>query len=138
MRRFIVTILLLVMASALAFAEAQKEMYSVRCSTLWPAVKFTIRNSGYYAIVMIDNTEMAASFAIGIGDALRIESVVLNATGDTCEMQVQPLYQPGLSNDAGDLKKRVDATMAHLKSTQAIPPAKPRLPATAASRSFSR
>ena len=128
MRRFVLTILLLLIASGLAFAEAQKEMYSVRCSTLWPAVRYTVRNSGYYAIVMIDNTEMAASFAIGIGDGLRIESVVLNAKGDTCEMQVQPLYQPGLSNDAGDLKKRVDAAMANLKSTQAIPPAKPDTP----------
>jgi len=126
MRRFGFVILLLLTAGGSAFASAQKDLYSMPCSALWPSVKATVRNSGYYAIVMIDNTEMAASFAIGVGQGLRIESVVLNVKeGDTCEMQVQPLYQVGFSNDGGDFKKRVDGTMTMLKSAQAAAPAKP-------------
>ena len=60
MRRFVLVILLLLIAGGSAFADAQKDMYSIPCSTLWPAVKYIVRNSGYYAIVLIDNTEMAA------------------------------------------------------------------------------
>ena len=126
MRRFGLVILLLLITGGSAFASEQKDMYSMPCSTLWPAVKATVSNSGYYAIVMIDNAEMAASFAIGVGQGLRIESVVLNAkAGDSCEMQVQPLYQPGLSNDGNDFKKRVDATMAYLKSAKEASSTKP-------------
>jgi hypothetical protein len=128
MRRFVLVILLLLIAGGSAFADAQKDMYSIPCNTLWPAVKYIVRNSGYYAIVLIDNTEMAASFAIGVGQGLRIESVVLSGKGDTCEMQVQPLYQPALSNDGGDFKKRVDAALANLKSAQPAPSAKPETP----------
>jgi hypothetical protein len=127
MKRFVLVILLLLIAAGSPLAQAQgrnQYSYAIPCSALWPAVKDTVRNSGYYAIVLIDNNEMVASFAIGVGQGLRIESAVLNAKGETCEMQVQPLYQPSLSNDDGDFKKRVEAKMAQLKSAQTAPPAK--------------
>jgi hypothetical protein len=131
MKRFVLGILLLLITAGSPLAQAQgKNVYSyaIPCSALWLAVRDTVRNSGHYAIVLIDNNEMVASFAIGVGQGLRIESAVLNPKGETCEMQVQPLYQPGLSNDDGDFKKRVEAAMAQLKSIQTAPPAKTETP----------
>ncbi|MGH9493982.1 MAG: hypothetical protein ACRD3B_03210 [Candidatus Sulfotelmatobacter sp.] len=101
--------LLLLTAVGSAFADVESDNYSVSCASLWPAVKDTVRNSGFYAIVLIDNTEMAASYDIGVGQGPRIESVVLNVKGDNCEMQVQPLYQPTFAND-GEISR--NASMA--------------------------
>lgn len=129
MRRFAVAILTLLIVVEPSFAKMHKDMYSVPCGALWPAVKDTVRNSGNYAILMIDNTEMIASFAIGTGPGLRIDSAVLNTKGDTCEMQVQPLYEGPFSNDGGDFKKRVDKALTELQSSQPAAPAKPESPA---------
>jgi hypothetical protein len=124
MRRFAVAALLLIVASP-SFAKTHKDMYSVPCGTLWPAVKDTLRNSGKYGILGLDNTEMTASFAIGIGaiGQKRINSVVLNAKGDTCEMVVQSGFSGLTNDDAGDFKKRVDKSL--LAQQQPAPPAKP-------------
>ena len=102
----------------------QRDSYPIPCSALRPAVKETVRNTGFYAIVLLDNNEMTASFAMGAGKDLRIDSVILNATGDTCVMQVQPLYQVPFSNDGTDFKKRVDGASDRLKAQ----PAKPETP----------
>jgi hypothetical protein len=101
-------------------------MYSLPCSGLWPAVKDTLRNSGKYGILAIDNTEMTASFVIGgTLNQKRINSVVLNAKGDAaCEMQVQSAYSGFTNDDAGDFKKRVDKSLAQLQPAQPAP-AKP-------------
>src|SRR5208282_2926482 len=102
MRRITVmtlTLALLVVAAP-SFAKTHNEMYPVACSVLWPAVKDALRNSGKYGIVGIDNTEMTASFVIGgfLGGN-RINSVNLNAKGDTCEMQVQTAFSGLAHND---------------------------------------
>ena len=104
MKRFaIAAALLLLVATPLC------KTLTLSCSVLWPAVKDTLRNSGKYGILGIDNTEMTASFVIGgtLGGK-RINSVVLNAKGDTCEMSIQTAYSGLNHNDAGDFKKRVD------------------------------
>lgn len=108
-----------------SFAKTHKDMYSVPCSGLWPAVKDTLRNSGKYGILGIDNTEMTASFVIGgtLGGK-RINSVVLNGKSDTCELQVQTAYSGLVHDDAGDFKKRVDASLAQLQAPPSTPPAK--------------
>ena len=127
MKRVAGMVLILLIAAVPSFAkEHVKELYSVNCGVLWPAVKDSVRNSGYYAVIFLDNTEMIATFAVGSGNSLRINSAVLDAKGDTCEMQIQPLYFGALfSNDAGDFKKRVDASLARLQSLQPAVPAKP-------------
>ena len=129
MRRFAVGTLMLLIVAGPSFAKTHKDMYSVPCSGLWPAVKDTLRNSGKYGILGIDNTEMTASFVIGgtLGGK-RINSVVLNGKGDTCEMQVQTAYSGLVHDDAGDFKKRVDASLAQLQAPQPTPPAKPETP----------
>jgi hypothetical protein len=127
MRRIAGMVFLILIVAASSFAkERVKDTYSVNCGVLWPAVKDSVRNSGYYAVVFLDNTEMIATFAVGSGNTLRINSAVLDAKGDACEMQLQPLYYGALfSNDSADFKKRVDASLARLQSSKPAAPAKP-------------
>jgi hypothetical protein len=121
MRRFAVVVLLLSVVAVPSFAKTHKDEYSVSCTVLWAAVKDTLRNSGKYGIIGIDNTEMTASFNIGgTLSAKRTNSAVLNQKGDGCEMQVQTAYSGFTNNDAGDFKKRVDESLA---KQQAAPPA---------------
>jgi hypothetical protein len=117
MKRFTVVALLLFPFALPTFAKTHKEVYQVSCSVLWPAVKDALRNSGKYGILGIDNAEMTASFVIGgtLGGK-RINSVVLNGKGDTCEMQVQTAYSGLAHNDEGDFKKRVDESLAKLQA----------------------
>ena len=131
MRRFAVVTLMLLIGTGPSFAKTHKDMYSVSCSVLWPAVKDALRNSGKYGILGIDNTEMTASFVIGgTLSGKRINSVVLNAKGDTCEMQVQTAYSGLIHNDEGDFKKRVDESLAKAQkpSQEPAPPAKAESP----------
>jgi hypothetical protein len=122
MRRFAGLALMLLIVAGPSFAKTHKEMYPVSCTVLWPAVKDTLRNSGKYGILGIDGTEMTASFVIGgsLGGK-RINSVVLNAKGDSCEMQVQTAYSGLAHNDEGDFKKRVDASLAQQQQTPPAP-----------------
>jgi len=126
MKRFVVVSILMLSVTMPSFCKTHKEMYSVSCSALWPAVKDALRNSGKYGILGIDSNEMTASFVIGgtLGGK-RINSVVLNGKGDTCEMQVQTAYSGLAHNDAGDFKKRVDESLAQLKTAPAAESKKP-------------
>lgn len=99
-----------------ASAKTHKDNYSVSCDALWAAVKDTIRNSGKYGVISIDNQEMMASYNIGgtLGGK-RINSVVLNRLGpNSCEMQTQTAASGLIHNDAGDFKKRVDESLSKL------------------------
>jgi hypothetical protein len=128
MRRFAMAVLLLSIVAVPAFAKTHKDDYSVSCTVLWAAVKDTLRNSGKYGIMGMDNGEMTASFSIGIGSIgqKRVNSVALNAKGDSCEMVVQSGFSGLTNDDAGDFKKRVDKSLAaQQQSPQPAPPAKP-------------
>jgi hypothetical protein len=129
MRRFAVVVLMLLIVAVPSFAKTHKDMYPVSCGALWPAVKDTLRNSGKYGILGIDNGEMTSSFVIGgTLTGKRINSVVLNAKGDSCEMQVQTAFSGLVNNDAGDFKKRVDESLAKQPPSQPAAPAKPESP----------
>ena len=109
-----------------ALAKTHKDMFDVPCSTLWPAVKDALRNSGKYGIIGIDSTEMTASYNIGgFMGGKRINSLVLNSQGDKCEMQVQTAYSGVVHNDEGDLRKRVEESLAKLQTAKAPPSTKP-------------
>jgi hypothetical protein len=123
MKRFAAAILMLLIATVPSFAKMHKDAYSVPCNVLWLAVKDTLRNSGKYGILGMDSTEMTATYSIGIGSLgqKRVNSVVLNSKGDnSCEMQTQSGYSGFTNDDAGDFKKRVDASLA--KQPAAPPP----------------
>lgn len=110
-----------------AFSKTHTDLYPVACSELWPAVKDTLRNSGKYGIIGIDNTEMTASYNIGGGlGGKRINSLVLNPKGaSSCELQTQTAFSGLAHNDAGDFKKRVEESLAKLKGSKPSAPAKP-------------
>jgi hypothetical protein len=124
MKRFAVAALMVLMVVAPSFAKTHSEMYSVPCTTLWPAVKDTLRNSGKYGIMSLENTEMAASYSMGMGSVgqKRINSVSLNSRGESCEMVIQSGFGGWGTNDAGDFKKRVDASLEKLKSGPPVAP----------------
>jgi hypothetical protein len=129
MKRFAVAALMALIVAGPSFAKTHKENYSIPCATLWPAVKDTLRNSGKYGIIGIDSTEMTASYNMGgtLG-AKRINSVVLNSTPEGCELQIQTAFSGLVNNDAGDFKKRVDASLEKLKSSPPPPGAAPAAP----------
>jgi hypothetical protein len=115
-----------------SFAKTHKDLYTVPCSVLWPAVKDTLRNSGKYGILGMDSTEMTATYSMGIGTIgqKRVNSVVLNAKGDSsCEMVTQSGFSGFTNDDAGDFKKRVDKSLAQSQQpAQPVAPAKPESP----------
>jgi hypothetical protein len=87
--------------------------------------KDALRNSGKYGIIAISDSELTASYNIGgTLTAKRINSVVLNTKGESCEMQVQTAYSGFGNNDEGDFKKRVDESLAKLQK-QPVPAKKP-------------
>jgi hypothetical protein len=117
MKRFVVSILLALTAIP-AFGSTHKDSFSVSCNELWRAVKDTLRNSGRYGIISIDDKEMTASYNIGGNlTGKRINSAVLNSkdNGASCELQVQTAYSGLVNNDYGDFKKRVDDSLTKLK-----------------------
>ncbi|HYM77966.1 MAG TPA: hypothetical protein VE377_18470 [Candidatus Dormibacteraeota bacterium] len=132
MKYILIAALLLSSLTVPAFGKTHKDVYEVPCTTLWPAVKDVLRNSGKYGIIGIDNTEMTASYNIGgsLGGK-RINSLVLNAQGEKCELQVQTAYSGLIHDDAGDFKKRVEESLAKLKGAPPAPApaAKPEEPA---------
>jgi|HubBroStandDraft_1064217.scaffolds.fasta_scaffold29930_5 hypothetical protein len=125
MRRFAEVALMLLVVAMPSFGKTHSDMYSAPCRVLWSAVKDTLRNSGKYGILGIDDTEMTASFVIGgsLGGK-RINSVVLNEKGNACEMQNQTAFSGLAHNDGGDFKKRVDESLAKQQASQ---PARPEL-----------
>jgi hypothetical protein len=126
MKRLGTALFMLLMVVEPSFAKMHKDMYSVSCTTLWSAVKDTLRNSGKYGILGMENTEMTATYTMGVGSAgqKRQNSVVLNVKGDaSCEMVVQSGYSGFTNDDAGDFKKRVDKSLAQQQPPPA-PPAK--------------
>jgi hypothetical protein len=119
----------LLIFGAPSFAKTHKDMYSVPCSVLWGAVKDTLRNSGKYGILGTENSEMTATYSMGVGSLgqKRVNSVLLNTKGDNaCEMQIQSSYSGFTNDDAGDFKRRVDKSLA-----QSQPPATPAKPDSA-------
>jgi len=124
MKRYGIAILLAIVTLPV-FAKTHKENYTVPCTTLWPAVKDTLRNSGKYGIISIVNEELTASYNIGGNlTGKRINTVLLNTIATGCEMQIQTAFSGLVNNDAADFKKRVDESLAKLKAAADAAPAK--------------
>jgi hypothetical protein len=88
MKRLILVILLLSFALP-GFASTHKQLYNVPCNELWRAFKDTLRNSGKYGIIGIDNAEMTASYNIGGNlTGKRINSAVLNSKGQWSQLRI--------------------------------------------------
>jgi hypothetical protein len=142
MKRIVLVILLLTIAAP-GFASTHKDLFNVPCNELWRALKDTLRNSGKYGIIAIDNAEMTASYNMGGNlTGKRINSAVLNSkdNGASCELQIQTAYSGLVNNDAGDLKKRVNESLEKLKGAPLDTPAAAvdnvKVPATAVQASL--
>jgi hypothetical protein len=121
-KRLVTGVLLFTLAVP-ALAKTHRDTFNVSCDVLWAAVKDTLRNSGKYGIIGIDNGEKTASFNIGGGLAgKRINSVVLNGDSNSCEMQTQTAYSGLVHNDAGDFKERVSASLTKLQPAASAKP----------------
>jgi hypothetical protein len=135
MKRLVVCILLALTAVP-AFASTHKDLFNVPCNELWRAVKDTLRNSGKYGIIAIDNNEMTASYNMGGNlTGKRVNSAVLNGKGNgaSCELQIQTAFSGLVNNDAGDFKKRVDESLSRLKDQPLSPAGEGQTTAPAAS-----
>ena len=123
-KRGLVLALLLGFAAPI-LASTHKDTFDVPCSTLWQAVRDTLRNSGKYGIIGISSEEMTASYNMGGNlTGKRINSVLLNVKGEkSCELQVQTAFSGLVNNDYGDFKDRVKKSLEKLAT--ATPPAKP-------------
>jgi len=122
MRPLVPAVILLAIAVP-GFCKTHKDVFEVPCKVLWPAVKDTLRNSGKYGIIGIDNEEMTASYNIGgFLAGKRLNSLVLNEKGNSCEMQVQTSFSGLANNDAGDLKKRVTESLEKEKAQAVAKP----------------
>jgi hypothetical protein len=132
MKRLAVLFFLVLLATS-AIAKTHNDMFNVPCSVLWPAVKDTLRNSGKYGVIGIDNNEMTASYNIGgFMGGKRINSLILNDKGQSCELQVQTSYSGLTHDDAGDMKDRIEKSLQKLQAQKAAEPPKPAAAATPA------
>jgi len=123
-KRFVIVALLPTLAVPAFAGGTHQDVFNVPCRALWSAVNDTIKNSGKYEIVGVDNTAMTASFTTGSGPGMRTISVVLHAQGNSCEIQTQVGAGPP-HNDAGAFKTRVTASLAKLRTAPASASAQP-------------
>lgn len=137
MKRIVVSILLALTAIP-ALGSTHKDNFNVSCNELWRAVKDTLRNSGKYGIIAIDDKELTASYNIGGNlTGKRVNSAVLNDkdNGAGCELQVQTAFSGMVNNDYGDFKKRVDDSLTKLKGQPLTTDADKATPAAAPAQS---
>jgi hypothetical protein len=116
-----------------AFAKTYKSSFTAPCGEVWGAVKDTLNNPENYTVEKSDDTQMNAfynvkhSAHVTITGALlqRTNQVTLIPKGASCEMHVVSTYSGFEHNDQGDFKKRVDESLAKLKSGEPSVSAKP-------------
>ena len=100
---------------------------------MWGGVKDTLSNPENYIVAESDDTQMTASYQVKhsahvtITGALlqRKNRVTLVPKGAVCEMQVVSNYSGFEHNDRDDFKKRVDESLAKLKSATPSQPTTP-------------
>ena len=120
-----------------AFGKTYKSTYPVPCGEVWGAVKDTLSNPENYTVVENDDTNMTASYHVKHAAHVTITGAVLQrknritlvSKGEACEMQVVSNYSGFEHNDRDDFKKRVDESLAKLKSAPPSQPAKQQDPA---------
>jgi len=131
------TIAALITLAMPVFGKTYKSTYSVPCGEVWDAVKDTLSNPENYAVVESDDAQMTASYQVKHAAHVTITGAVLQRKnhvtlvekGATCEMQVVSNYSGFEHNDRDDFKKRVDESLAKLKSAPPSQPAKQQDPA---------
>ena len=138
MKTKLVAVAFLSLALALPLlGKTYKSSYPVPCSEVWSAVKDTLGNSENYNVVESNDSEMTASYQVKHSVHVNITGAILQRTnhvtlvsnGPACEMRVVSNFSGWEHNDRDDFKKRVDESLAKLKSAAPFPPATPEAPA---------
>ena len=128
----VVALLVLILAVP-AFGKTYKSTYSVPCGEVWGGVKDTLSNAENYTVEESDDTKMTASYHVKHAAHVTVTGAVLQrknrvtlvSNGPGCEMQIVSNYSGFEHNDRDDFKKRVDESMAKLKTVAPTQPAKP-------------
>ena len=113
--------------------KTYKTTYPVPCSQVWDAVKVALGNPDNYKDVQSDEDKMTADYNVKhsihwsvIGAVNQGKNQVsLLPIGTGCEMSVVSMYSGLSHNDQGDFKKRVDESLAKLKTAPPAHAAKP-------------
>ena len=133
MKTRLVAVAFLSLALALpSLGKTYKSTYPMPCSEVWNAVKDTLSNPENYNVVESHDAEMTASYQVkhsvhvNITGALlqRTNHVTLVSNGAACEMRVVSNFSGWEHNDQGDFRKRVDESLAKLKTAKPSEPAK--------------
>ncbi len=133
MKRFLLVILISLIAVVPAFGKHYKNAYPDPCSQVWGAVKDALSHPDNYNVTASDDAKMTADYDVkhaahvNVSGALlqRKNHVTLIPKGTGCEMDVVSNYSGWEHNDQGDFKTRVDESLAKLKAPNASEPAKP-------------
>ena len=138
MKTRLAVVALMSLALALpAFGKTYKSTYAVPCGEVWSAVKDTLGNPENYSVAKSDDTKMTASYKVHHAAHVTVTGVFTQRTnrvtlvpqGATCEMQVVSNFSGWEHSDRGDIKKRVDESLAKLKGAAPSQSAKPEAPA---------
>jgi hypothetical protein len=133
MKRYALVMLMSCIVALPTFGKNNKSNYTESCSDLGPAVKDTLSNRNNYSVTATDDAKMHADYDVkhtahvNISGALlqRTNHVTLVPNGTGCQMQVESNYSGWEHNDSGDFKSRVDESLAKLKASKPVEPAKP-------------
>jgi hypothetical protein len=117
------SVLLAVSLCLPAYAANTSSVFDVPCATLWPVVSDTIRNSGKYEPISIDDTGMTAAYKVGTAWSHANDVVVLKANGTGCQLVVDAPYRGLAYNDARDITERVKRGLAKAPVDSAQPAA---------------
>jgi hypothetical protein len=70
-------------------SRSETEDFDVTCSVLWAALNDTLKTSGKYEVIQIDNLDMMAIYTMGYKSERRADSALLAAAEhDQCSMEV--------------------------------------------------
>jgi hypothetical protein len=124
----------LLLLAASAFAQAQhRELYSVGCRELWPAVREGVTQAQGFTDRRFNDPAMTTSYAVADakGNAHR-STVSLLAQGSSCVLELESTFRAIYGgSEAGKLKKQIDAALERRRTGAPEPPADG-APATAA------
>lgn len=123
-----------------AFGKTYKNTYPLPCSEVWTAVKDTLSNPDNYNVEKSDDAKMTAAYAVKHAAHVNVSGAILQRTnhvtlvpkGNVCEMQVVSNFSGWEHDDKGDFRKRVDESLAKLKSAVPAAPAETAKPETPA------
>ena len=124
MKTRLVLVSLTIALSLPVFGKTYRSTYPVPCSEVWVAVKDTLNNPENYNVVRSDDTAMNAAYHVKHAVHVNVTGAILQRTnkvtllpkGPVCEMHVVSNFSGWEHNDREDFKKRVDESLAKMKS----------------------